>query len=72
MKGIIDRFEGQMAVIEFEGRIMKNIPKALLPAEAREGDVIDEEKGSFHVNKEETRQRRAEIQKLLDNLWESE
>lgn len=36
---IIDRFEGDWAVIEF-GRTTLNFPKRLLPKEAREGDVI--------------------------------
>ncbi len=36
---IIDRFEGESAVLEFQGKIF-SFPRALLPAIAREGDVL--------------------------------
>ncbi|HHV36150.1 MAG TPA: DUF3006 domain-containing protein [Syntrophomonadaceae bacterium] len=36
---IIDRFEGNWAVLEFEGETF-NIPKSLLPRSARESNVI--------------------------------
>jgi hypothetical protein len=37
---IIDRFEGNWAVIEHERQTF-NLPRKLLPPEALEGDVID-------------------------------
>lgn len=69
MKGVIDRFEGKFAVIELENRDTKNVPRALLPPEAKEGDVIAQENGSFRIDEAETRQRRAEIKEILDSLW---
>ena len=70
MKGIIDRFEGTMAVIELEGRITKNIPRNHLPAEAKEGDVIIEENGVFRIDTEETRRLQDDLRELTDGLWE--
>ena len=42
MKIIIDRFEGNFAVVEFdEGSGFADMPVELIPPEAREGDVIN-------------------------------
>ena len=38
-KGIIDRFEGKIAVIEFDDE-MKDMPKNKLPKETTVGDVL--------------------------------
>lgn len=37
---IIDRFEGKWAVIEAEDGTTFNLPRSVLPGDAREGDVI--------------------------------
>ena len=49
MKLIIDRFEGEYAVVELQDKSMVNIPKKILPAEAGEGDII-----SIVIDKDET------------------
>lgn len=64
---IIDRFEGDMAVIEYEGKTF-NLPRNLLPTEAREGNVI---KISISVDREETEKRQKRIQELMDDVFES-
>jgi len=66
MTFIIDRFEGEFAVIELNGEIY-NMPRKLLPPEAKEGSVID-----ISVNKEETESKLAEAKSLLKDLFESE
>ena len=63
---IIDRFEGDMAVIEYDD-ITFSLPRDLLPKETKEGDVI---RVSIMVDKETTEQRRKEVQGLLDELFE--
>ena len=63
---IIDRFEGNMAVIEYNGRAF-NLPKNLLPKEAKEGDVL---KILINVDREETEKRREKIENLMDELFE--
>ena len=60
MKVIIDRFEGEYAVVETEEKVMLNIPKSLIP-DASEGDtvIITVEK-----NKNEN------IKKMMNDLFE--
>lgn len=64
---IIDRFEGDWAIIETESRRMFNLPCILLPPGIKEGDVISIQVGiDFEATKE-----RAEKSKLrLDSLFE--
>lgn len=63
---IIDRFESNWAVIEYEGDTF-NIPKSLLPQSAREGDVI---KITVAVDDKATSERRNRVEKLMDELFE--
>ncbi|GAW92763.1 DUF3006 domain-containing protein [Calderihabitans maritimus] len=63
---VIDRFEGDMAVIEYNGKTF-DLPRSLLPEEAKEGDVL---KMSIEIDKEETEKRRKKIEKLMDELFE--
>jgi Protein of unknown function (DUF3006). len=69
MKGIIDRFEGDYVIVEFEGRKMKDISKNLVVPEAKEGDVIVLVDGKYQVDHEETQKRKAEIAKLTEDMW---
>jgi len=54
MKGIIDRFEGDYAVVEFTGRRMVEIHKRLLPAGLKEGDAIRCDDGVYVFDEIET------------------
>ena len=69
MKGIIDRFEGQYAVVELEDGQMINIDKAQLPVEAKEGMVILISE-NVTIDTEETKKRKEEIEELTKDLWE--
>jgi hypothetical protein len=64
-KCIIDRFEGDYAVIEY-GRTTFNLPRSLLPREAKEGDILTFD---IHIDKEETKMRSQYIKKLADELF---
>lgn len=70
MKGIIDRFEENIAVIELENKEKMDLPRKLLPLEAREGDVVYEENGNYRIDQEETKKNKEDIAKLMDSLWE--
>jgi hypothetical protein len=70
MKGIIDRFEGNYAVIEWNGSEMKDILRNFLPKDCKEGDVIHQIGESYVVDRKETEQRKKEIEELAKNLWE--
>lgn len=63
---IIDRFEGEWAVIEFGDKIF-DIPRALLPKEAREGDVIQI---SISIDNYATKDREEAVRKLAEELFE--
>lgn len=70
IKGIIDRFESDIAVIEVEDGHTLDYPKHLLPKDAEVGDVIKIEGNQFTIDKEETIKRRKEIDGLMNDLFE--
>ena len=57
-KATVDRFEEDRAVLIIDGRQVTR-PRAELPKEAREGDVIDLEKGT--VDREATEALREQV-----------
>ena len=63
MKVIIDRIEGEYAVVELPDRTFADIPMKVLDA-AKEGDVI-----SILVDPEETEGRRQHISALMNKLF---
>lgn len=64
---IIDRLEENWAVIETEERKTFNLPRKILPAEAKEGDVI---KITVEVDNEQTQIRRKKTKSLLEDFFE--
>lgn len=69
MRGIIDRFESDYAVVELDDRTMKNIKISLLPQGARNGDVIVEKDGVYCIDVDGTEKRKKNIEKLMDDLY---
>jgi len=65
MNVIIDRFEGDYAVVVLEDGTTANLAKILLPPDVKEGDVIE-----IRKNEEETLAKKRKIQKLMADLWE--
>ncbi|AKN33105.1 pyruvate kinase [Clostridium carboxidivorans P7] len=68
MTGIIDRFEGEFAVVELENMKMINIEKNKIPKEAEEGYVINIG-DVITVNYVETEKRKNNIESLTEDLW---
>lgn len=64
---IIDRFEENFAVIECEDKSTFNIPRAILPRNAKEGDVIIL---SAKINKAATTEFKNQHKGLLDNFFD--
>jgi len=64
MNFTIDRFEGEVAVIELENKKMINISKEILPINAKEGDII-----SVNIDDKSTAQRKESISKLIKDVW---
>lgn len=69
MRAVIDRFEGELAVMEFKDGY-KNIPRKMLPPEAREGDVLVLQDDYWIIDPEATHERKEKIEKLAEELWQ--
>lgn len=63
---VIDRFEGEWAVIEYRG-LNFEVPVSLLPGGVREGDVL---KMVIEIDREATKHKKEKIEKLIDDLFE--
>ncbi|MDD2235187.1 MAG: DUF3006 domain-containing protein [Desulfitobacteriaceae bacterium] len=64
---IIDRFEGEWAVIERDGTTF-NIPRFLLPSDAKESDVITI---SISVDQTTTKERRQKGEEMMKGFLDS-
>ncbi|CUH93437.1 DUF3006 domain-containing protein [Herbinix luporum] len=70
-KYIVDRFEGEYAVCEKEDLTLVNILRSKLPAETKEGDcLVEKDDGSFYIDIEATMDRKQQIRRKLDSLFE--
>jgi len=67
MRFVIDRFEGDIAVLVNDVTI--NIPRSILPEYAKEGDVVIIE---LKIDIEETERVRREMKDKLDRLRKGE
>ena len=66
MKFIIDRFEGEIAVIELENGDIIEIPKIILPDNASEGTVINRS-----CDDEETNKKKDAVKKKMNSIFRS-
>lgn len=64
MEVIVDRFEGEYAIVEVSVGQFAQMPKVLVNG-AKEGDVI-----KITVDKEASQKRKENIQNLMNNLFE--
>ena len=64
MKIVIDRFEGDYAVVELPDCKVCNMPLCLVPDGAEEGDVIE------IVYSDDNENRANRIRRKMDNLFE--
>ena len=63
MKWIIDRFEGDFAIIECNNKTY-NIKKEILPKNVKECDILE-----ININETETGKRKQNSENLMDNIW---
>jgi hypothetical protein len=61
---VIDRFEGDMAVVEYQSHTF-NVPKKALPSGTEEGDFL-----SVSIDQEGTDKVQGEIDKLKEQVFE--
>ena len=64
---IIDRFEGDWAIIETENRHTFNLPRFVLPPGIKEGDVISIQVG---IDLVATKERAEKSKRMIDNLFD--
>ena len=67
-KFIIDRFEGEYAVLEKEAGTTIDVLKSEIP-DAKEGDMVIFENGIYRVDKEGTQKRRELINEKVKKLF---
>lgn len=68
MLGIIDRFEGNFAVLELQNKKIVNIERSKIPIEAVVGDVLNIDK-DITIDLEETEKRKKYIEDLTRDIW---
>ena len=67
-KFIVDRIEGDKAVLECENGDMVNLELKALPKNIKEGDVINFQENSYFLNSDETKARKEKIKNLMNSL----
>ncbi|MGO4699445.1 DUF3006 domain-containing protein [Paenibacillus sp. 2TAB26] len=71
MKGIVDRIEGNVVVIEIDGQT-QDINKNDVSSDIKVGDVVLLVSGKWITDETETKQRESKIIKLMDDVWEDD
>ena len=69
MEFVIDRFEGEFAVLENEDGGFQNIKKSLLPQITKESDCVIFKDGKYTISKEKTESLKQEIDELMEDLF---
>lgn len=67
--GIVERFAGDLAVIEIGGST-RNVPRSLVAEDVNVNDVVEWIDGKWVRNERATKERAARIKRLMDSLWE--
>jgi len=70
-KLIIDRFEGNYAVCEWNDKSLVNVPKYKLPLNCKEGDIlILDSQGMYQNDTETTLNSESRIKEKMNRLFE--
>lgn len=72
MKGIIDRIEGNLVVVELENKKMININIDEFPKELKEGDYVykDKKTKKIKINEEISKKINEEVKELTKDIWD--
>ncbi len=66
---ILDRIEGQYAVMENEYGTLNNIPLKCLKGKIGEGNIYLKDERYFIFDEEATTKRRNQIDNIMENMW---
>lgn len=69
MKGIVDRFEGEIVVIEING-VMQDFSNSIVEPGVQAGDSVNLINGKWVTNEAETESRTKKLKELMNNVWE--
>ena len=64
MEVIVDRIEGDYAVVEIDKGKMCNLPIEVVP-DVKEGDVV-----TIAINKDKTKDRKKTVEELMNSVFE--
>lgn len=67
--GIIDRFEGDVVVVEINGEA-HDFAKSQFPTEAKVGDFVRMTGNQVIILHDQTKARKKEVADLMSELWE--
>jgi len=68
---VIDRFGEEFAVLEIDGEITE-VPRKIIPDDAREGDILILEDGVYSVDEKATSERRSSVRERLYRLMKKD
>lgn len=69
MKGIVDRFEGDIVVIEIYG-VTKDFARSEVGGDVRPGNSVILIDGKWVTDEIETKDRARKIKELMNDVWE--
>lgn len=67
---IVDRFEGDYAILEMENSNLINVNKNDIIGEVKEGDILIKKDNIYYIDKEKTDFRKKKINDMMKGLWE--
>ena len=67
---IVDRFEGDYAILETESSTLINVNKNDIIGEVKEGDLLIKKNNLYYIDKEKTEIRKNKINDIMKGLWE--
>lgn len=66
---IVDRIEGDLAVVEIEKGRFENVPVGSIEGDVRDGAVLVERDGGYVVDEDETKLRSEAVHARLNSLF---
>lgn len=66
---IVDRIEGNYAVVEDNVGNFKNINLEYIKGHPKEGDLVYKQEDYYIIDKEATLRRKEEMEKLMKGMW---
>lgn len=70
VKYIVDRIEGNIAVLEDDDKETINVLIDILPEGIKEGTILEHIKDKFIIDKKSTNRRKEKFDKMMDDLFE--